>query len=57
MITIQAGKIDTSYQSRYKLSVGIEISAYEPESVTTIDELLAEVDRLIYEHKKNKKKS
>jgi diguanylate cyclase (GGDEF)-like protein len=48
---------NTSREDRYKLSVGIEISAYEPESVTTIDELLAEVDRLIYEHKRNKKRS
>ncbi|MHA2010587.1 MAG: GGDEF domain-containing protein [Promethearchaeota archaeon] len=48
---------NTSREDRYKLSVSIEISAYEPESVTTIDELLAEVDRLIYEHKRNKKRS
>jgi diguanylate cyclase (GGDEF)-like protein len=48
---------NTSREDRYKLFVSIGISAYEPESVTSIDDLLVEVDRLIYEHKRNKGRS
>jgi diguanylate cyclase (GGDEF)-like protein len=37
--------------SSYKLSISIGISAYDPESVTTIDGLLAEADKLMYKQK------
>lgn len=40
---------------RNKLSLSVGISAYDPESVTTVDGLLAEADRLMYEHKIRKK--
>lgn len=39
----------------YKLSLSVGISAYDPETVITIDGLLAEADRLMYEHKFRKK--
>jgi diguanylate cyclase (GGDEF)-like protein len=37
--------------SSYKLSISIGVSAYYPKSVTTIDGLLAEADKLMYKHK------
>lgn len=48
-------RFNTTKAQRYKLSLSIGISAYDPDSVTTIDGLLAEADRLMYEHKIQKK--
>ncbi|HEX7533665.1 MAG TPA: diguanylate cyclase, partial [Syntrophales bacterium] len=40
---------------RYTLSVSIGSSFYDPENPCSIDELMAEADKSMYEHKKNKK--
>lgn len=42
---------------KYELSVSIGIIYYDPKSPCTIDELLAQVDELMYKQKKRKKKS
>lgn len=41
----------------YKISVSVGISRYDSQSPNTVDELLAEADRLMYSCKKNKKGS
>lgn len=55
MITTRLQKEIDNYnadsKSSYKLSVSIGIATYDPESVNTIDGLLAEADRLMYEQK------
>ena len=45
------------HNNRYKLSISTGIATYDPNSVQSIDELLAEADDLMYKHKKSKKKS
>jgi diguanylate cyclase (GGDEF)-like protein/PAS domain S-box-containing protein len=40
---------------RYTLSVSIGSSFYDPESPCSIDELMAEADKSMYEHKKSKR--
>jgi diguanylate cyclase (GGDEF)-like protein len=40
---------------KYKLSISVDCSSYDPENPCSIDELMASVDRLMYEQKKNKK--
>jgi diguanylate cyclase (GGDEF)-like protein len=40
---------------RYKLSISIGCSFYDPENPSSIDELISSVDKSMYEHKKNKK--
>jgi diguanylate cyclase (GGDEF)-like protein/PAS domain S-box-containing protein len=41
----------------YKLSLSIGIAYYDPEHPCSVEELLIEGDRLMYEHKKSKKNS
>ncbi len=41
----------------YKLSISIGVSYYDPENPCSIDELLLQADRMMYEQKKLKKKS
>ena len=41
--------------SGYKISLSIGIAAYDPNSVQSVDGLLAQADELMYEHKKSKK--
>jgi diguanylate cyclase (GGDEF)-like protein len=41
----------------FKLGISIGIATYNPNSVQSIDELLAEADDLMYKHKKSKKMS
>lgn len=40
---------------RYRLSISVGCSFYDPENPCSIDELMAEADILMYEHKKSKK--
>ncbi len=40
---------------RYTLSVSVGSSFYDPENPRSIDNLMAEADRLMYEHKRSKK--
>ena len=40
---------------KYKLSISIGCSFYDPENPSSIDKLMASADKLMYEHKKNKK--
>jgi diguanylate cyclase (GGDEF)-like protein len=40
---------------RYTLSISVGSSFYDPENPRSIDELMAEADKLMYEHKKSKK--
>jgi diguanylate cyclase (GGDEF)-like protein len=47
--------INAKRDQSYKLSLSVGISAYDPETVTSIDGLLAEADRLMYKHKIRKK--
>jgi diguanylate cyclase (GGDEF)-like protein len=42
--------------NRYKLRISTGIAMYDPSSVESINELLAQADELMYEHKKSKKK-
>ena len=41
----------------YRLSLSIGVTYYDPENPFSIEELLIQADKLMYEHKKNKKKS
>jgi diguanylate cyclase (GGDEF)-like protein len=41
----------------YRLSMSVGISPCDPESTQSIDELLAQADILMYEHKKTKKEA
>jgi diguanylate cyclase (GGDEF)-like protein len=41
----------------YRLSMSVGISPYDPESSQTVDDLLAQADMLMYEHKKAKKEA
>ncbi len=45
---------NTQSNSGYKLSISIGVSAYDPESVNTIDGLLSEADKLMYKQKMRK---
>jgi diguanylate cyclase (GGDEF)-like protein len=38
----------------YKLSLSIGVVAYDPNSVQSLDRLLAQADKLMYDHKRNK---
>lgn len=52
------GNLDIHNSQRdriYNLSVSTGISTYDPESTLSVDELLAEADRLMYENKQTKK--
>ena len=40
---------------RYKLSISVGCSYYDPEKPSSIDELMASADKLMYEQKQNKK--
>jgi diguanylate cyclase (GGDEF)-like protein len=40
---------------KYKLSISIGCSAHDPEHPTSIDKLMVSADKLMYEHKNNKK--
>ena len=40
---------------KYKLSISIGCSSYDPENPSSIDKLMASADKLMYVHKKNKK--
>ena len=40
---------------RYRLSISVGCSYYNPENPCSIDELMASADKLMYEHKQNKK--
>jgi diguanylate cyclase (GGDEF)-like protein/PAS domain S-box-containing protein len=40
---------------KYRLSVSVGCSFYDPENPCSIDELMAEADKLMYEHKRSKK--
>jgi diguanylate cyclase (GGDEF)-like protein/PAS domain S-box-containing protein len=40
---------------KYKLSISVGCSYYDPENPCSIDELMATADKLMYEHKQNKK--
>jgi diguanylate cyclase (GGDEF)-like protein len=40
---------------KYKLSISIGCSSYDPENPSSIDKLMASADHLMYEQKKNKK--
>ncbi len=40
---------------KYNLSISIGCSSYDPENPSSIDKLMASADKLMYEHKKNKK--
>ncbi len=44
-------------QREYKLSMSVGISPYDPESTQSVDDLLAQADMLMYEHKKAKKEA
>jgi diguanylate cyclase (GGDEF)-like protein len=46
---------NAKYNKRYKLRLSIGIATYDPNSVQSVDELLAKADSLMYEHKKSKK--
>jgi diguanylate cyclase (GGDEF)-like protein/PAS domain S-box-containing protein len=52
-VDIQNGKIDRNY----KLSLSVGLAYYDPEHPETIDGLLIRADALMYEQKKNKRKS
>jgi diguanylate cyclase (GGDEF)-like protein/PAS domain S-box-containing protein len=52
-IEIKNKKPDRSY----KLSLSVGVAYYDPENPVTIDELLMRADALMYEHKKNRRKS
>ena len=41
---------------RYKLSLSVGVAYYDPEHPRSIDELLHEADRLMYEQKRSKQK-
>ena len=45
------------YERNYTLSISIGIAHFEPESQCSIDDLIAKADGLMYEQKRNKKKS
>ena len=45
------------YERNYTLSISIGIAHFEPGSPCTIDDLIARADGLMYEQKRNKKKS
>jgi len=40
---------------KYRLSISVGRSCYDPENPRSIDELMASADKLMYEHKQNKK--
>lgn len=40
----------------YKLSISIGITSYDPETISSIDGLLAQADKLMYEHKRSKQR-
>ena len=40
---------------RYRLSISVGCSYYDPENPCSLDELMASADKLMYEHKQNKK--
>jgi diguanylate cyclase (GGDEF)-like protein len=40
---------------RYRLSISVGCSCYDPEDPCSVDELMASADKLMYEHKQNKK--
>ncbi len=48
-------KYNNQADSKYKLSISIGSSFYDPENPSSIDELMAGADKLMYEQKKNKK--
>ena len=61
-VAIIAGRLEKNIEnynsqraSEYKMSVSIGIAAYDPNSVKSVDGLLAQADELMYEHKKSKK--
>ncbi len=45
------------YERNYTISISIGIAHFEPGSLCTIDDLIARADGLMYEQKRNKKKS
>jgi diguanylate cyclase (GGDEF)-like protein len=52
------GLIDTHNNQenrKYRLSVSVGCSFYDPENPCSIDELMAEADQLMYEQKRRKK--
>ncbi|MFO7667948.1 MAG: GGDEF domain-containing protein, partial [Desulfobacterales bacterium] len=40
---------------KYKLSISIGCSYYDPEKPSSIDDLISRADKMMYEHKQNKK--
>jgi GGDEF domain-containing protein len=40
---------------RYKISVSIGVSFYNPQNPCSLDELISRADKLMYEHKRSKK--
>ena len=46
---------NTQENRRYRLSISVGCSYYDPENPCSIDELMASADKLMYEQKQNKK--
>jgi diguanylate cyclase (GGDEF)-like protein/PAS domain S-box-containing protein len=54
------GKIDLHNQGenlKYKLSMSVGVTYYDPEAPTSIDELLASADKCMYDNKKSRRSS
>ena len=51
----QIDKHNNQADRRYKLSISVGCSSYDPENPSSLDELMASADKLMYEQKKNKK--
>ncbi len=49
-------KFNEKNNNRFKLRISVGIATYEPNSVQSIDKLLAQADELMYENKQSKKK-
>jgi diguanylate cyclase (GGDEF)-like protein/PAS domain S-box-containing protein len=50
-------KHNNMIQRGYRFSMSVGISSYDPESGQSVDELLAQADTLMYEHKKAKREA
>ncbi|MDP3285931.1 MAG: diguanylate cyclase, partial [Desulfobacterales bacterium] len=48
-------KLNTQENRRYRLSISVGCSYYDPENPCSIDELMVLADKLMYEQKQNKK--
>ncbi|MBU0544749.1 MAG: GGDEF domain-containing protein [Proteobacteria bacterium] len=51
----QIDRYNNQKNRKYKLSISVGCSSYDPENPSSIDKLMANADKLMYEQKKNKK--